>query len=223
MTPDATPSSFIITPNDVTRPLPEEAFNPCKPLDVDIGCGKGRFLLGRAKNHPDRQILGIDRLKGRIQKLDGKLQRAGCTNGRLIRLEAFYSVAYLLPDDSVTNFFILFPDPWPKRRHANRRLIRPEFLETIGRKLKANGNVHLATDHLDYFAVMRDVFESDPHFNPIWPYQRDDSEKTDFEKIFRCQGLAVAEASYRLIRKDPDMSAKLPLPNEPRRERKPSR
>ena len=218
------PESFVLSSADITCQLPADTFSPDMPLDVDIGCGKGRFLMGRATNNPDRQILGIDRLKGRIRKVDGKIRRAHLNNAKLLRLEAFYSVAYLLPDNRVSAFFVLFPDPWPKRRHSHRRLFRPEFLATLARKLQASGEIHVATDHFDYFAQIRALFEADSRFGAIWPYQRDESERTNFEHLFRSKGFPVAEASYRLLKPidAPPACPAIPL-TEPRPERQPSR
>ena len=224
MTPEREPN---ITPYDITKPLNiDDIIKPDVPLDIDIGCGKGRFTLGRAINHPERSLIGIDRLKGRIHKLEGKIRRAGCSNAHLLRLEAFYSVAYLLPNDRISSFFILFPDPWPKKRHYRRRLFCPEFLTTLAQKLTEEGEVHVATDHLEYFAKIRSIFESDPRFTAICPYRRDESEKTDFERLFRKKGKPIAEASYRLTKKPnpaPEKSASLPIHQEPRAERAPSR
>ncbi|MEZ5429890.1 MAG: hypothetical protein R3F31_01650 [Verrucomicrobiales bacterium] len=94
------------------------------PVEVDLGCGEGAFLTGLAKAHPERGYLGVDRLLGRVRKCCRISGRSGLTNVRFLRLESLYAVEHLLPHGWADRIHMLFPDPWPKRRHWKRRLLR---------------------------------------------------------------------------------------------------
>jgi tRNA (guanine-N7-)-methyltransferase len=191
-----TPTAIIDLP-DVTVGLPfHTLFDPDKPLEVDVGCGFGRFLLARAAAHPEHQFLGIDRMQARIRKIDRKVMRAGMTHVRLLRLEAFYSLQFLLPPHCVRTFHIYFPDPWPKRRHHRRRLFSETFLDALWSRLEPGGTVQVATDHLDYFAEIRKRLAADPRFSEVPHMPRSAAEQTDFELIFRGQGLPVGECAF---------------------------
>ena len=198
--PPAANPTVIIRPPSIDTLLPvDELFHPARPLEVDCGCGKGRFLLARAAAHPDVQFLGIDRMLVRIRKLDRKVQRAGLHNVKLLRLEAFYSLQHLLPDHRIRTIYIFFPDPWPKRRHHRRRLFSPEFLDVLWSRLAAGGTVQVATDHLDYFAEIRKCLAADARFREVPHLVRGDSEQTDFERIFRGQGLPIGECAFEAL------------------------
>jgi tRNA (guanine-N7-)-methyltransferase len=124
-------------------------FGRVAPLHVDLGCGDGSFLCELASRHPEIDFLGVDRLVGRVAKASRKA--AALENVRILNVESSFAVGYLLPERSVETFYLLFPDPWPKRRHQRRRIMRTEFLESIHRALVNNGLLRIATDQLDYF------------------------------------------------------------------------
>lgn len=99
-----------IWPDDWLTPLPLPDYFPQRqPLAIDLGCGKGRFLLARATAHSEMNFLGMDRMLRRIRKLDRKARRAGLENVRLLRMEAYYGVTYLIPPDSVAVYYIFHP------------------------------------------------------------------------------------------------------------------
>jgi tRNA (guanine-N7-)-methyltransferase len=138
----------------------EKAFDRKAPLHVDLGCGDGSFLCALAQRLPDKNFLGIERLLGRIRSSARKV--AGLSNVRLLQMESFYAVRYLLPAESVETFYLLFPDPWPKRRHHRRRIVTPEFLSSIHAALEHDGVIYIATDHYDYFQKIKEIAESTP-------------------------------------------------------------
>lgn len=193
-------ATSIIRPPAIDTPLViNDLFDPALPLEVDCGCGKGRFLLARAAAHPEMQFLGIDRMLVRIRKLDGKIQRAGLTNVRLLRMEAFYSLQHLLPPHRLRTVYVFFPDPWPKRRHHRRRLFGPAFLDVLWSRLEPGGRVQVATDHLDYFAEIRTCLSADARFREVPHLVRDEAEQTDFERIFRGQGLPIGACAFETL------------------------
>ena len=106
-----------------------------RPLEVDLGCGDGAFLLAMARQFPERDFLGVERLLGRVRKVCKKLTRNGLANGRVLRLESRYTVEWLLPEASLARLHLLCPDPWPKLRHHRRRLVQVAFVEAVRRAL----------------------------------------------------------------------------------------
>ena len=100
----------------ILEPLePAALFPRPQPLDLELGSGDGSFAALYAQRHPERNLLAVERLLGRLRKIDRKGLRAGLANLRLIRLEASYVVEHLLPRESVRSLHVYFPDPWPKR------------------------------------------------------------------------------------------------------------
>jgi tRNA (guanine-N7-)-methyltransferase len=140
----------------------EKIFGRNAPLHVDLGCGDGSFLCALAQRLPDKNFLGIERLSARIRSSARKAASLG--NVRLLQMESSYAVRYLLPAESVETFYLLFPDPWPKRRHHRRRIVTPDFLDSVHVALEQNGITYIATDHLDYFRKIKEIAESIPGF-----------------------------------------------------------
>ena len=130
--------SPIFVPADYFREVRlEEIFaRPERPLEVDLGCGDGSFLVEMAAAHPERNFLGVERLFGRVGKTAKRIALRGLTNARVLRLESTYALAWLLPAASVSRLHLLCPDPWPKKGHHRRRLFNDaEFLDGLARGL----------------------------------------------------------------------------------------
>lgn len=166
------------------------------PVEVDLGCGDGGFLLRYAPQRPERNFLGVERLLGRIRKLDRKAPRLGLTNLRALRVDAAYLVRYLLPPGSVAAFHIYFPDPWPKKRHRSRRLVNAAFAGALHRALGPGGTVYLRTDDADYFAQMQEAFAAGPGWVPVATPPELLAVRTDFEEEFLAQGRLTRHAAY---------------------------
>lgn len=192
------PASLRIIPADWTVPLdlPVAFGHLPQRLEVDLGCGKGRFLLARATAHPETSFLGLDRQTQRLAKVERKAQRAQLANIRLLYAEAAYAVAHLLPPGSVAAYYIFFPDPWPKRRHHRRRLFDAAFLDALDTTLMPCGCIHLATDHLDYFDSIRRLLAGDARFMAREPFVTSAAERTDFELIFLQQNKPIGRCSF---------------------------
>ena len=129
---------MVIPVTDVTKPLACPAiYDLSRPLEVEVGCGKGRFLTGRAAANPDCVFLGIERMLGRVRTFDNKTRRLGLANAHVVRLEALYTFWYLLPAHHARTVYVFFPDPWPKRK-----LYVPPPLRTAlpQRALEASGD-----------------------------------------------------------------------------------
>lgn len=130
-------------------------FGRAGPVHIEIGTGKGTFLLNQAKAYPADNFLGIEWARKYYRYAVDRIGRWGLTNVRLIRTDAAVFLADFIPDISVECFHIYFPDPWPKKRHHKRRFICPANLELMIRCLKTDGQLKIATDHADYFQVIQ--------------------------------------------------------------------
>ena len=193
-------ASWIATPERWTRQLDIDAvFGRRAPLEVEIGCGKGRFLVERARSHPGIDFLGVDRLLRRLRKADRKATAAGLSNVRLLRIEGSYAVKYLLPKESVSVFYLFFPDPWPKRRHHRRRLLTPGFVDSLHCALVPDGLLYVNTDHLDYFEWVCRTMAADPRFTDAPPFLPSEEERTEFEAVFLAHDAPIHRGGFRRL------------------------
>lgn len=174
-----------------------EIFGRNAPFHVDLGCGDGSFLCALARSAPENNFLGIERLSGRVRKACRKA--ANLDNVRVLLAETSYAVRYLLPEASVEAFYLLFPDPWPKRRHQRRRVLTPEFLQSIHRSLAPSGLLHIATDQVDYFQQMRRLTLADFHFAWTEAAENIDLPPTKFERRFAEQGAPIYRVALRKL------------------------
>jgi len=120
-------------------------------VHIEIGTGKATFLLNQARAQPHVNFLGIERANKYYRYAVDRIGRWGLNNVRIIRTDAATFLADFIPDSSVDCFHIYFPDPWPKRRHHKRRFFCPANLQHLIRCLRSDGQLRIATDHLDYF------------------------------------------------------------------------
>lgn len=171
-------------------------FGRTGPLQVDLGCGDGSFLSALAQGAPEKNFLGIERLAGRVEKACRKAAKV--ENMRVLHLEISYAVEHLLPAHSVAVFHLMFPDPWPKRRHHRRRLVTPAFLNSIHAALEENGVVRIATDQSDYFETIRRLGECHSGFRVVDPNDLD-LPPTKFERTFRDQAATIYRLALRKI------------------------
>src|SRR5882757_1395017 len=149
-----------------------ELFGRNAPLHIDLGCGDGSFLCEMARRFPKRNFLGIERLTKRVEKVRRKAEKI--ENVRVLRADTLFAVRYLLPKNSVETFYLLFPDPWPKRRHHFLRIFTRDFLEAIAVALKKHGILRVATDQLDYFHQIERVSRAHRQFQ-VLPRSSDDA------------------------------------------------
>jgi tRNA (guanine-N7-)-methyltransferase len=174
-------------------------FGRAQPLEVELGSGDGSFLVNYAKLHPERNFLGVERLLGRLRKIDRKGRRAGLTNLRGLRIESAYFLEYLLPRASASALHIYFPDPWPKRKHRKNRLINERFTEIARLALVPGGAVYLRTDDADYFNQMTAVFGANQAFKMAETPKELSGVVTDFEQNFHARGVATLRAAYQRL------------------------
>jgi tRNA (guanine-N7-)-methyltransferase len=174
-------------------------FPVAQPLEIELGSGDGSFLVNYAKLHTEQNFLGVERLLGRLRKVDRKALRAGLVNLRGLRIESAYFLEYLLPPQSASALHIYFPDPWPKRKHRPNRLINARFTALARQALTPGGVVYLRTDDADYFAQMAAVFAANAAFGPAETPAGLSAVVTDFERNFNARGVATLRAAYRKL------------------------
>lgn len=191
----------IFIPTDYFREARmEEIFaGPSRPLEVDLGCGDGSFLVDMAAAHPERNFLGVERLGGRVEKTAKRIAQRGLTNARALRLESSYTIAWLLPASSVSRLHLLCPDPWPKKGHHRRRLFNDtEFLQGLARVLAPDGEFLHKTDDRPYFENAVEVMTAQPAFTRLdWADDTFFYAQTDFEKQWRALGKTMHRARWR--------------------------
>jgi tRNA (guanine-N7-)-methyltransferase len=116
------------------------------PVEMEIGFGDGEVLCDLAQRYPDTNYLGIDVYRPGIGSLLLKLKRQQITNVRVICADAALVVAQRIPASSLAAVYLLFPDPWPKKRHHKRRLLQQMFLDQLRERLRLGGRLRIATD-----------------------------------------------------------------------------
>lgn len=171
--------------------------HPDRPLEIDIGSGKGRFLVARSGKFPEVNYLGIERQLGRINSSGRRCERAGRDNCRVFRMEGYYAISQMMPENYVANYYFFFPDPWPKERHNDNRLFNPAFMDALFRTLKNDGCLHVATDHLPYYEDIYALLKKDDRFEEVEAFMPDEEEQTDFELIFAHK--EIGRCSFRKV------------------------
>jgi tRNA (guanine-N7-)-methyltransferase len=147
-----------------------------RDLVVDIGFGRGEFLIDLAKQSPDRAFVGIERSFKRTLKMARRLPRLGFRNVRLLESDAQIAIPEFFPENSIASAWINFPDPWPKERHGPRRLVQGPFISEMVHRLVDGGELNLATDDPTYAQQMAEVLAAEPRLRNVYapePYRRD--------------------------------------------------
>jgi tRNA (guanine-N7-)-methyltransferase len=176
---------------------PKWIFGRAAPLQVDLGCGDGSFLCALAAQKPEHNFLGIERLAGRVRSTARKATTL--ENVRVLRVETAYAVQYLMPERSVTTFHLLFPDPWPKRRHQHRRVVTTGFLASIEAALVNDGSLRVVTDQFDYFDQIRSLAEQSLSLRSVSQEDSNLFPPSTFERHFQSAGATIHRLVLRKI------------------------
>jgi len=182
------PSAFL--PFDLReQSKPLESFGNDNPVEIEIGCGKGKFLLARAQTMPDVNFIGIDMAWKWMKYGVQRCEKRGLENARFIKYDANLVLKYGVPAESVSVFHVYFPDPWPKRRHRKRRIVTGSFLATLHERLVPGGLIELATDHRDYYTHME---EAVIHSGVSWATEK----RTTNDRLFAAESATNYEIKY---------------------------
>ena len=174
------------------RIVPADFFGNDHPIEIEIGVGKGTFLVNRAMARPEVNFLGIEYARAYAHHAADRCRRRGLDNARMLHTDAGAFFKDCIPDKSLWRVHIYFPDPWPKNRHKRRRLIQPPFAREVVRTLKPGGQFIVVTDHMDYFLQARRVLNGLYGMASIPMPKMADSEGeivgTNFERKYIAQG-----------------------------------
>jgi len=180
---------------------PAEVYGRTAPLTVEIGSGQGHAIVHAAAEHPERDFLAVEVFRAGLARTMLDADRAGATNLRLVEANAPEVLEHLLPEASVDELWIFFPDPWHKKKHTKRRLVAPAFPPIAARALRDGGLLRLATDWEDYAlqmrGVMADAADLDAHFEGEWAPRYEGRVMTAFERKGIAKGREIRDLVYR--------------------------
>jgi tRNA (guanine-N7-)-methyltransferase len=168
--------------------------------EVELGFGKGRYLLRRAASEADCGFVGIELAGAYYRLARRRMLRRGLANTVLLHGEALYLLSVVLPQGFASVVHVYFPDPWPKARHEKRRLFDSETIDLVLNLLTEDGRLYFATDYLDYGEAVRDLLESFPavevaEVSALWA----DGPRTNYESKYLRQGRAILRLEVRRI------------------------
>jgi tRNA (guanine-N7-)-methyltransferase len=189
--PDARDRAALATVLFASRPVVDcaDLFAERRPVEIEIGSGKGSFLLAYGAQHPERNVLGIENQPRWVRWVERRMERAPRANVRILCADAALVIQNFLVDASIHAYHLYFPDPWWKRRHQGRRLVRAELATHLFRTLEPGGMLHLATDVADRFEAMQEELSSAPF---VVESSREPTPigrpLTNFERKYRAEG-----------------------------------
>ncbi len=164
-----------------------QLFGRDAPVVLEIGFGMGDSLIEMATQQPEKNYIGIEVHKPGVGRLLARAHEAGLTNIRVYAEDAVQVLAQCIPDASLSALQLFFPDPWHKKKHHKRRIVQPNFAQTIRKKLKVGGHFHMATDWENYAEHMMEVmtaaegyqnqagdgqYSPQPEWRPVTKFQR---------------------------------------------------
>jgi tRNA (guanine-N7-)-methyltransferase len=152
--------NLLAVPDEAGKLNFADIFGNDHPVELEIGSGKGTFLVAIAEARPEHNYIGIEWAKQYAEFAADRLRRHNLSNTRMVYGDASWWVRCHVPDNALTALHIYFPDPWPKTRHHKRRLIQLPFLKEVHRMLIPGGKLRLVTDHADYFAHMQQTLNA---------------------------------------------------------------
>lgn len=170
-----------------------------RPWEVELGFGKGRYLLRSAQEHPERRYLGIEIVSKYYRLLLTRSRRRGLDNLMVVRGEALYLLSTVLPQGFASALHVYFPDPWHKHRHNKRRMFDPETVDLVLGALRPGGTLFFATDYLEYGDLVTEILQSHPDLDvelveEPWP----DGARTNYEAKFIAEGRPIRRLRARL-------------------------
>jgi tRNA (guanine-N7-)-methyltransferase len=179
--------------NTIAIPLEwAEIFGREAPTDVEIGSGKGKFLCELAARRPDRNLLAVERSPKYHRLCCERAARRGLGNVRVLCTTGEDLLFRLLAETSVSELFVLFPDPWPKKRHHKRRLIRAEVVAAMARVLRPGSRLLVKSDHAAYAEVIAEVLAAAGGLAPVDPAAAfADLPLTGFEQKYAIEGREI--------------------------------
>ena len=195
--PGMTESELVINPRETGfhRLDLREVFGNANPVILEIGSGKGRFLIGTAMERPDANLVGIEKSLHYHRVIRDRVMKRHLENVRLINHDAFLVLRDMIADATIAEVHIYFPDPWPRKKEQKRRIIRPEVLKEIRRVLVDGGVGIYVTDHQEYFEVAAPLIEAEFRAERRIPGP-EDVPRTNYEAKYRAEGRGIFEVRF---------------------------
>lgn len=190
-------SDFVIDPRETgfVRLDLGKLFGNRNRVVLEIGSGKGRFLIAGATEQPDVNFIGIEKSLHYHRLIRDRVTKRGLDNIRLINHDAFLVLRDMLPAESIDEIHIYFPDPWPRKREQKRRIIRAEVFTEIRRVLVPGGTGIYVTDHREYYEAAAPVIEQFFRSELRIP-SADDPPRTNYEAKYREEGREIFEVRF---------------------------
>ncbi len=182
----------------------QKVFGNGNPIHIEIGSGRGEFLLRSAQQNPEINFIGIDLKEKRVKTIFRKLYKQKLMNVRIAKICLDEESIKFIKPNSIEKIYLQHPDPWPKKKHFHRRIIQKSFIDIMHKLLCNNGVVEIATDHEEYAFWIVEHFAERKDFTSIYKkgFTRE-SEKghieTYFEKKKREEGFDPFFMKYRSI------------------------
>ncbi|HWP64458.1 MAG TPA: tRNA (guanosine(46)-N7)-methyltransferase TrmB [Candidatus Limnocylindria bacterium] len=183
----------------MSHPLWRSVFGNARPVEIEIGPGRGDVIIAFARAYPGVNFFGVEAQRWYAARAQARAERLGLANVRVIAADARCVLRHLVPDASVHAVHVYFPDPWPKKRHGKRRLFSPAFAEELRRVLVTGGVVYVATDLADVFALMRNSLLS-AGFTPDRAVPARTRPVTRFEEKYAASGTFQGAFRAPLVR-----------------------
>lgn len=192
-----TESDLVINPRETGffRIDFPQLFGNANPVVLEIGSGKGRFLIATATERPDLNLVGIEKSLHYHRVIRDRVLKRHLQNVRLINHDAFLVLRDMVPDASLAEIHVYFPDPWPRKKEQKRRIIRAEVLEQFRRTLVDGGWGIYVTDHRSYYEAAAPLIEQ--HFRAERRIPGpDDPPRTNYEAKYRAEGREIYEVRF---------------------------
>jgi tRNA (guanine-N7-)-methyltransferase len=188
----------VLVPSRLTPPLDWRAiFGRTGDVEIEIGCGKGRYLAEAARIRPGSDLVGVERAGKWFRRAVQRAHRSGLPNIRLLQADAFDFLARWVPPGSAAAIHLYFPDPWPKQRHGKRRLLQPTLYRLAARALSTAGRLYLASDVEPYFRAAVAEIAATGFFEPeAWPDDAPDRLPTEFALKYAREGRSLFYARF---------------------------
>lgn len=174
----------------------EALFGNRNPVALEIGSGKGRFLMTSGAARPDVNFLGIEKSLHYYRLIEKRLARAALPNTRIVNHDALRVLGEMIPDASISEVHIYFPDPWPRKREQKRRLVRPEIAELLLKVMRSDATGVYVSDHEDAFMAGREVLMH--YFATEDRNALDTPPRTNYEAKYRVEGRPIYEVRFRV-------------------------
>jgi tRNA (guanine-N7-)-methyltransferase len=179
-------------------------FGNDRPVEIEVGFGKGLFLLTASQANPDVNFVGVEVLRKYQLFTATRLVKRGIRNVRLVHADARLFLRDYVAAGSVHAVHVYFPDPWWKKRHLKRRLFTPEFAAQCERILRPGGRLYVVTDVPAYFQVIVGLVAQHTRLRPVPALppskpKHDLDYRTNFERKFRKEGRAIWSAAYERL------------------------